>query len=897
MGKQLLPQTNLLLSSKIQAPPLRSDLVARPLHLQKLEKILDPQVKVALILAPAGSGKTTLVSDWASAHPNEIMWFSVDETEDPPHLFWQYLIAAIQVIIPRFKNPLEFTNSGLSEIDVHNGLVNLINTIAGYKKNFVVVLEDLHNISDYATLSELLFLIENLPKNLSMIITSRQEPTWHLLKLRAKNSLIEIQAQELAFSNSEASELLWKMNVHDFDESDLASIVQKTEGWVFALKRSAIKISEFNSSQDSNTKFNFVNEYLESEVFNIFPADTQEFMVDISILDCFCSPLCATVTGLTDAKRHLDNLKQKNLFLLPVDGQYEWYRFHRLFLDLLRTKQCQRSAEQLTLLHSRASEWYERNDSITAAVDHALRSEDYERTVGLIENNLFRIMDHSELLRQSELISTLPAEILHSRLELAIANAWLLAYAGNSKDAEHCLSDAEISLKKGVRDLDRRNLEGKILAVQAYIHWLRGENDQTIRSASQALIYLSPGDVLNRSITLISFGGALEDGGQLMDALEVYNEAIETCQIKDCAHIHILACAAKVRLLLNLGQLQKADSFAELTIQHMTEVNPDKSEGCAAMGIIYAHRAHIHRTWNDLKPALEMADEGVRLGKRWGQADTLITTLSNKAAVLWSMDKKKDAQHLIDEAKQITTSVSPWYQNYLKAYLILWGIEPKLWNHESKWLDQNGTISETDFNHHEVLLCRARVRLLYSNHRYIEALNWLDMIKEDAKKNGTQVVLADAHVMEAMCLFEIGELEKSMEVLSKALDQIAIEKAYSLILDKDENIVKLLEEMIKNGQQTEFVNLLLVMINTSGRFNQPQSGKSRLIGKQLLTRLSTREREILGYLATHKTSTEIAEALTVSANTVRFHIKSIYNKLDVHSRDEAVVIAQKLKLL
>ena len=897
MGKQYIPQTNLLLALKIQNPTLTPDLVARPQLMQKLEKILDPQVKLVLILAPAGSGKSTLVSDWAYAHPNEVMWFSIDGTEDSPHLFWQYLIAAIKVIIPRFKNTLEFANSGLPEIDVHNGLVELINTIASFKKNFVFVLENLHHIKNNAILAELNYLIENLPKNLNMIITSRQEPDWPLLKMRAKGSLIEIHAKELAFSNSETSELLWKMNIRDFDETDIASLVQKTEGWVFALKRSAIDVSENHASLINDARFQFVNEYLESEVLNNFPNGLQEFMVDISILDSFCASLCASVTGLTDAKKQLDFLKQNNLFLLPVDQNREWYRFHRSFLDLLRTKQDQRSGEQVSLPNIRASKWYEKNGSVTAAVDHALRARDYERTVALIENNLFKIMDHSELMRQSELISNLPVEILHSRPELAIANAWLLAYAGNSKGSEHCLSDAEVSLKKGVRDFDRRNLEGKILAVRAYIHWLRGENDQSIRSASQALIYLNPGDVLNRSITLISFGAALEDGGQLIDALEVYTEAIETCQIKDCAHIHIMACAAKVRLLLNLGQLQKADSFAELTIRRMTELNPDKSDCCAAMGIIYAHRAHIHRTWNDLKPALEMADEGVRLGKRWGQADTLITTLANKAAVLWSMDKKKEALHLIDEAKKITTSVSPWYLNYLKAYLIIWGIEPNRWDRESKWLDQNGTFSVTDFNHHEVLLCRARVRLLYTNHCYIEALNWLDLIKEDAEKNGTRVVLADAHVMKAMCLFEMGDIEKSMEVLSKALDQIALEKAYSLILDKDENIVKLLEEMIKSGQQTDFVSLLLIMINTSGRFSQPQGGKSRLIGKQLLTRLSTREREILGYLATHKTSTEIAEALTVSPNTVRFHIKSIYNKLDVHSRDEAVVIAQKLKLL
>ena len=506
-------------------------------------------------------------------------------------------------------------------------------------------------------------------------------------------------------------------------------------------------------------------------------------------------------------------------------------------------------------------------------------------------------MDHSELLKQSELISKLPVETLHCRPELAIANAWLLAYTGNSRDAEHCLADAEVSLKKGFRDIDRHNLEAKILAVKAYIHWMRGENDQIIRDASQALIYLNPKDVLNRSITLISYGAALEDGGQLTDALEVFSEATETCQIKDCAHIHIMACAAKIRLLLNLGRLKQADSFAELTIKRMLEWNPGKSECCAAMGNIYAHRAHIHRIWNDLGHALEMANEGVRLAKLWGQADTMITTHANKAAVLWSMNQKSEALHLIDEIEQIASSVSPWYLDYLYSYLILWGFEPIRLTRNSKWLDPDGIVDETNFNHHEVLFTRARVRLLYSGNRYIEALNWLEMINHDAAKFDTRLILADSQVMEALCLFELGDKENAMTIFSKGLDQIALEKAYSIILDKGEKIVALLEEMHKISNHSELIRLLLVMINTSGRFNQPQSGKSHFVGKQTLARLSVREREILAFLATHKSSTEIAEALTVSANTVRFHIKSIYNKLDVHSRDEAVVIARQLKLL
>lgn len=893
----MMKQEQLILTSKVQIPPRKSDVVTRPRLLQKLNKILDPGVKIALVLAPPGFGKSFLVSEWAHYHEAEAAWFSVEETDNHPSTFWQYFLTAVQRVLPKFVSPVNFNNPDLEDSDLHRCTVHMINKLAGAKRNLVIVLEDLHHITNQVILSELKFLVDHLPATMNLVITSHQEPDWPLAKLRAKGALIEIRVDELEFSTNETRELLHKINLPGFSEQDVNALVEKSEGWVFGIQLAAIAAVKNNGHLAIDSLNPLIHEYLVSEVFAVLQPDVQDFLMDISILDSLSASLCAFTTGREDANRLLQILEQKNLFLLPVDEQHEWYRFHRLFLDLLRTRLKQLPANRVRTMHSRASEWYEKNGYITAAVDHALRCEDYDRAVTLVEKNIFQMMDHSELIRQSELVSKLPVTVLQSRPELTIANAWLLAYTGKCEDSERYLSMTENSLRNLSLKSERRKVEGRILAVQSYIHWLRGDDQRTIKSAVQALINLESGDVLNRGMTLISLATALESGGLLTEALETYSEAIETCSRGDCIHVYIMAASAKVRLMIKLGQLQQADLLAAATIKKVLEKNSGRVDRYPALGNLYAHRAEIFRFRNNLPSALEMADEGARLGQQWGQADTTITTQGIRAAVLWTLGRKEEVHKILDEIRPLAALVSPWYLSYLDAYMIMLGYEPERLNNTSKWLNLQETVTEDDFNHADTTLCRARVRMLYTQKQYAEALAWLELLQKDSKKTGTWVAYTDSLVAQAICHYGLGDRETAREKLTSALDLIMAERVYSIILDKGEEARELLEGLDFDPPRAEVVSLLLGLVKTHPEMDRSSNGKSLTASKEQEDLLSTREKEILGYLATHKSSTEIANALTVSSNTVRFHIKSIYNKLDVHSRDEAIECARRLRLI
>jgi LuxR family maltose regulon positive regulatory protein len=892
-----MKQNQVILTSKVQIPPQKPDVVARLRLIHKLDRILDPGVRIALVLAPPGFGKSSLVSEWAHLHQGEVAWFSVEETDNQPFTFWQYFMAAIQSVFPKFLSPVNFNNPELQQSDIHKSIVHMINKMAGVTKNLVIILDDLHHVTNQAILSELKFLVEHLPAAMHMIITSHQEPDWPLAKLRAKGALTEIRVDELEFSTSETCELLRIMNLPGFSIQDAGALVDKSEGWVFGIQLAAIAAADNNGLLIIDPLNPLIHEYLVSEVFTELPPDVQDFLLDISILDSLNTSLCAFTTGREDAGRLLQQLEQKSLFLLPVDEQHEWYRFHRLFLDLLRARHHHVPSDRIRTLHARASEWYEKNGFITAAVDHALRWEDYGRAVALVEKNIFQMMDNSELIRQAELVSELPVSVLQSRPELTIANAWLLAYAGRCEDAEHYLSITENSLRSVNLKSERRKVEGRILAVQAYIHWLKGDGERTIKSATQALINLDSEDVSNRGITLISLATALESRGLLAESFETYTEAIETCSSGECTHIFILASSAKVRVMLMLGQLQQADLLATATIKKVLEKNPGRPDRYAALGNLYAHRAEVFRVRYNLEPALEMANEGVRLGQLWGQADTTITTQSVRAAVLWTIGQKEEVYKILDEIRPLAALVSPFYLNYLDAYMINIGFEPGRLQNTSKWLDIQQQVAKEDFNHADAMLCRARLRMLYTNKQYAEALDWLELLRKDAERIGTQLAYTDSMVAQAICHYGLGDNEAALKHLTAALDQVMAERAYSIILDKGEAARELLEGLTIDPGHVEIVNVLLELAKAHPDLDHTVIGRSLPESAQSSSILSAREKEILGYLATHKTSTEIAEALIVSANTVRFHIKSIYNKLDVHSRDEAIEYARRLHLI
>lgn len=896
MEDLFLDRDKYLIRSKVEVPPLKPDLVTRANLLKKLDALSSPQVSIALLLAPPGFGKSSLLNVWAHQFSGKISWFAIEETENNPEAFWHCFAAAIKVAFPDFALIRSIKKSNASVDELHREwLIHLINLLHELDDNLVIVLEDFHNITDHQVIQDFTFFMDHLPRKLKIIISSQQELRIPLAKRKVNGSLLEIRTNDLEFTATEACDLLRKIGIRDFQEEDVHNLVNQTEGWVFGILLAAIAAAEKGRTLSLDTPIVSISDYLALEVLEGLSEQTLNFLLEISILGMVNADLCNFITGRADSSNRLANLEQCNLFLLPLDEKREWYRFHQSFLEILRAKQSLLSEDKRKTLHLKASEWCEKKGLIFPAFKHAMEAEAYDRAITIVEKNLFKMLDNTGLLHQSELVSQLPAEILHTRPALAIANAWLLSYIGRIGDAEKNLSMAENIINKvPEKDLQRR-LNGKLLAVRSYISWLRGENEKTIKTAIQGLIDLPADDRMNRSITLISLGASFEDNGQSAEALEVYTEAVETCNVHDCRHVHIMACAAKMRLMILLGQFSEAETFGTTVINEVLRQNHDESIQDSALGNIYSHMAEIHRIRNNLPKALEYAEKGSHLAKNWDQVDSILTTRGIEAAVLWTMGRTTDALQLFKDLQAQAARVSQWYLKYLEAYMVLLGVDLDQMGGVPFWLNLDEPVNESTFYHHDVFFHRARARVLCSQRRFSEALNWLNLIHKDLQQTSGILMHGDCHIMLAICHFHLGNLTQATLELTPALEMAKSERAYSIFLDKGEMLVEVLNKLVFAPELVETVESLLQIMKDREHDQYVNRNPQKSIPHYM--RLSSREREILGMLATHRTSAEIANMLTVSANTIRFHIKNIYTKLDAHSRNEAVVLGREFGLI
>ena len=880
-----------LLQSKLYIPQLRPNIVSRPHLIDYLNQGLRSDCKLILISAPAGYGKTTLLSKWVRDCKQDVAWVSLDKGDNDPDRFLLYVIGALQRIKADLGEQAFVSLQSSQPVSYETSLTSLINDIVETAESLVLILDDFHLITERRIHDALTFMLDHLPPLIHLIISGRADPPWPLGRLRARNEMIELRTNDLRFTPEEVATFLNEVMQLNILPEDAALLEARTEGWVAGLQMAALSmqgrgdVAAFISAFTGSNRF--ILDFLVEEVLKQQSHAVQQFLFETSILERMTAPLCDVVTGSDDSQTTLNQLDQANLFLIPLDDERRWYRYHHLFADLLHSRLMQAQLDRLPTLHHRASVWYERNNLIPEAVRHAFEAKDLERLVHLVEEHALTMVYQGKLATLANWLEWIPDEVMDSRPWLCIARAWIMVYTGQLDVVEQSLHNVE---KKPA--LERRRIKGHSAAIRAYAAFLRWDS-HAIEFAHEALNYLSEEDLMVRGLAAMVLAIGYYGRGDLKAAEQTFAEAIADSQAANDYFVAINALCELADLRMAQGKLHKAAATCRDAIRMAGESRRQSKKQLPIAGYAFGRLSVVLREWNDLTAALNYAQKCVELGKYWGQADTLILSHNFLARALLANGDTASALNVIRAAKQIASNISPRYRDFAAAseasVLLAMGDVAAA----TRWVRQSG-LSVDDESYRPIRNYILLARILIAQAQFEGAMMLLARLLEMAEVSGAMGYVIEISILQSRATQASGNIEQALNLLERALSLAEPEGYIRIFVDEGAPMGRLLRSAIAKGIELSYAGKLLTALEAdTEEKHQPMIRAQASIYEPL----SERELEVLRLLTTHLSSTDIAGELIISVNTVRTHIKSIYSKLDVHSRDEAVQKAEALHLL
>ena len=892
-----------LLRTKLYIPPVRQELVPRLRLIERLNAGLNR--KLTLISAPAGFGKTTLLSEWASQRVSEsargrpVAWLSLDEGDNDPARFWAYLIAALQTIHEGIGEAALEALVSPQPPHVEALLTGLINEIAEIPDLSALVLDDFHVITDQRVNDEVTFFLDSMPPQMHLILSSRADPPWPLARLRARREMTELRTNDLRFTSQEAAAFLNEVMRLDLSPEDVAALEDRTEGWIAGLQMAALSmrgredVSGFIRAFTGSHRF--ILDYLVEEVLDQQSPAIQEFLLKTSILERMTGPLCDAVTGGADRQTILAQLEQANLFLVPLDDERRWYRYHRLFSELLRNQLALIHPEQAPVLHQRASEWFEEESFTEETIAHAFAARDYERVAHLVEKYARDMLHQSKYNVLSSWIEALPDELVQKRPWLCVYQSWTRHWAGMREGGEDCLKNAEQMLNSSpfLSEKERRILSGYIATVRAHYALTNEEIPRVIEQAQKALRLLPEDDYFTRGTAAIALGGAYWGMGDASSAEQAFAECASNA-LKGGYHYR----ASSALCYVGMQQVKRARLLkAEETFREALALSQGPGgRRFPNAGYPLAKLGELACEWNDLEQARRDVHDGMELCTQLGHVDLMAEAYVALARVQLAHRDFAGVKDTLQRADRLSreTKLDPWAVCWLDdCRLRLWLSTGKL-DEAIRWAETSGLRVDGQLNYHHDLHHISLARVLVaqvmrqpSGTCLDRALGLLARLLAAAEKAGWIHKEIEILTLQALALWACDDNEGALNALARALTLAEPGDYVRTFIDEGALMGELLRQAAARGIAVNYVSKLLAALAAEGHETQ------RLAKIQLIEPLSERELEVLRLLATSLSTAEIANELFITVNTLRTHTKNIYGKLDVHSRREAVARAQE----
>jgi LuxR family maltose regulon positive regulatory protein len=928
-----------LLTTKLHSPPYRPGFVSRPRLVSRLDKGLRLGCRLALLSAPAGFGKTTLLSEWIH-HPREeplaVAWISLDGDDNDPARFLSYLIAALQVIQPHLGDGLLDTLRAPQPPPLESLLVALVNEIADLPEPpaSILVLDDYHVIKARPVHQALASLLEHLPQppqGPHLVIASRSDPPLPLARLRGQGLLTELRIDDLRFTPGEAAAFLAQVGGLSLADQQVAALESRTEGWITGLQLAALALRPAVSDpaggeeritraiQDFAGSHRFVLDYLVEEVLQQQPEPVQRFLLQTSVLDRMTGPLCDALTGGQGGQALLEELERANLFIVPLDARRRWVRYHRLFADLLRARlpllgpalDCPPAEE----LHRRASAWYEEAGFPAEAVSHALAAQDLERAARLVETHGLPMLLRGELATLLGWLEALPGEVVISRPWLVLYQAWALVLSGQLEALEPGLD----SLNKSHEVSLTSEMRGHAAAIRAYAAAMTGDISRAIEQAGQALALLPEEELVVRGVVSFTLGGISLAAGQIARAREALAEAVSVGRRTGNLHVAVPALTRLADIQVEEGRLHSA-AAAYREAMDLASQGSERPLPVAASA--YSGLADLHYQWNDLDAARDYLAKGLHLGRQWGNVEALVEDYFDLARLHVAQGEIGLAVEAERQVERLLRGVTlnPPAQSRLAAHRARLALALGDLTAAGRWMAGTDLPASAPVRYLHLFEQTTWTRLLLIRQELEEAQELLARLLNTTEREGwmgraIELLVLQARLHQATSHHTEEHLARARAPLQRALTLAAPQGYVRIFVDEGAPLRSLLLDLrawlaieppdAGEGEARSLLayldRLLLAFAPSQAPPEQrPVAASSPLAPGHvpgLVEPLSERELEVLRLVAAGRTNREIAGELVVALSTIKSHTHSIYGKLGVRNRTQAIALARELGLL